>query len=95
MPYFSVDSEQVLAANSHIQSTIGRLQQEISTLHGQLSTLESSWQGAAASSFHELMLRWRLSADSVEQSLGQIGHALSLAAQQYSDIEASNQRLFL
>jgi hypothetical protein len=41
------------------------------------------------------MLRWRLSADSVEQSLGQIGHALSLAAQQYSDIEAANQRLFL
>lgn len=95
MPYFSVDSEQILAANSNIQSTIGRLQQEISTLHGQLGSLESSWQGSAASSFHELMLRWRLNADSVEQSLGQIGQALSLAAQQYADIEAANQRLFI
>ena len=95
MAYFSVDSEQVSAANTHVQSTIGRLQQEISTLHGRLLTLEGSWQGSAATSFQELMLRWKSAADSLEQSLGQIGQALSLAAQQYADIEAANQRLFL
>lgn len=95
MAYFSVDSEQVSAANTHIQSTIGRLRQEISTLHGQLATLEGSWQGSAATSFQELMLRWKSAADSLEQSLGQIGQALSIAAQQYADIEAANQRLFL
>jgi WXG100 family type VII secretion target len=95
MAYFSVDSEQVSAANTHIQSTIGRLQQEISTLHSQLATLEGSWQGSAATSFQELILRWKTAADSLEQSLGQIGQALSIAAQQYADIEAANQRLFL
>lgn len=95
MTYFSVDSEQVLAANTHIQSTIGRLQTELSTLQSQLSSLEGSWQGVAANSFQELMLRWKTSADAVEQSLAQIGHGLSIAAQQYSDIEAANQRLFL
>jgi 6 kDa early secretory antigenic target len=95
MAYFSVDSEQVSAANTHIQSTIGRLQQEISTLHSQLATLEGSWQGSAATSFQELILRWKTAADSLEQSLGQIGQALGLAAQQYADIEAANQRLFL
>lgn len=95
MAYFSVDSEQVFAANTHIQSTIGRLQQEISTLHGQLVALDGTWQGSAATSFQELMLRWKSSADSLEQNLGQIGQALSIAAQQYSDIEAANQRLFL
>jgi WXG100 family type VII secretion target len=95
MAYFSVDSEQVSAANTHIQSTIGRLQQEISTLHSQLATLEGSWQGSAATSFRELILRWKTAADSLEQSLGQIGQALGIAAQQYADIEAANQRLFL
>lgn len=94
MPFFSVDSEQVLAANSHIQSTIGRLQQEISTLHAQLSALDGSWQGSAASSFQDLVLRWKTSADALEQNLGAIGQALAIAAQQYSDIEAANQRLF-
>lgn len=95
MTYFSVDSEQVLAANTHIQASIVRLQAELSTLHGQLSGLEGSWQGVAANSFQELMLRWRTSAAALEQSLGQIGQALSIAAQQYSEIESSNQRLFL
>jgi 6 kDa early secretory antigenic target len=41
------------------------------------------------------MVRWKSSADALEQSLGQIGHALGIAAQQYADIEAANQRLFL
>jgi WXG100 family type VII secretion target len=95
MAYFSVDSEQVFAANAHIQSTIGRLQGEISTLHSQLATLEGSWQGAAATSFQELMVRWKSAAEALEQNLGQIGHALGIAAQQYADIEAANQRLFL
>lgn len=94
MPFFSVDSEQVLTANNHIQSTIGRLQQEISTLHVQLSALDGSWQGSAASSFQELVMRWKTSADALEQNLGSIGQALAIAAQQYSDIEAANQRLF-
>ena len=95
MAYFSVDSEQVLAANTHVQSTITRLQSEIATLHSQLASLEGSWQGSAATSFQELMVRWKSSADSLEQSLGQIGQALTIAAQQYADIEAANQRLFL
>jgi WXG100 family type VII secretion target len=94
MPFFSVDSEQVLVANSHIQSTIGRLQLEISTLHAQLSALDGTWQGSAASSFQELVLRWKTSADTLEQNLSSIGQALAIAAQQYSDIESANQRLF-
>ena len=95
MAYFTVDSERVLAGNATIQSTISRLQEEVTTLHGQLSALQDSWQGVASNSFQELILRWKATSDSVEAQLGQIGQALAIAANQYAEIEQANQRLFL
>ncbi|MEN9706582.1 MAG: hypothetical protein RIS31_148 [Actinomycetota bacterium] len=95
MTIFRVDSEQVLAANQNIQVTIGKLQTEVESLYAQLQSLEGSWQGQAASSFQELVKRWRLTANNVEAQLGEVGQALALAAQQYSDIEQANLRLFL
>ena len=95
MTFFTVDSERIHAANSSIQATIQRLQTEVNSLHGQLGGLQDSWQGSASASFQELILRWRTSADALEQSLGQIGQALSMAATQYQEIEQANQRLFL
>jgi early secretory antigenic target protein ESAT-6 len=95
MTTFRVDSEQVLAANTTIQATIGKLQAEVQALHSQLQSLDGSWQGAAANSFQELVKRWRLTANTVEQQLGEVGRALAMAAQQYAEIEQANLRLFL
>ena len=95
MAHFSVDSEAVLAGNATIQSTISRLQTEVGSLHTQLTALQDSWQGAASLSFQELILRWKSTSDSVESQLGQIGQALTIAANQYAKIEQINQRLFL
>lgn len=94
MTIFRVDSEQVLAANNNIQATISKLQSEVELLHTQLQSLEGSWQGAAATSFQELVKRWRLTANGVDQQLGEIGRALTHAATQYQEIEAANLRLF-
>lgn len=94
MAQFAVDSEAVQLANVNIQATIGRLQQEVSTLHAQLQGLQGSWQGMAASSFQDVLSRWRITSDSVEAQLGEIGTALGHAASQYAEIEAANQRLF-
>lgn len=95
MSYFSVNSERILAGNAAIQQTIERLSGEVSTLQAQLAGLADSWQGQAATSFQDLMQRWRVTSDQVDDQLRQIGNALALAAQQYQDIEAANQRLFL
>jgi len=95
MSIFRVDSEQVLAANSNIQATISKLQNEVELLYSQLQGLEGSWQGAAATSFQELVKRWRLTANGVDQQLSEIGRALTHAATQYQEIEAANLRLFL
>ena len=90
-----VDSEQVLATNAVVQHTIEKLQSDVSTLHSQLVSLQSSWQGQAANSFQELAGKWRTTAGLVQQQLGEIGQALTVAAKQYSEIEALNQSLFL
>lgn len=95
MTMFQVDSEQVSAANLSIQATIGRLQQEVGSLHAQLMALEGSWRGVAADSFQQLALRWRDTAQAVELQLSEIGRALELAARQYQETELFNQRLFL
>ena len=94
MSIFRVDSEQVLAANQNIQATISKLQSEVELLHTQLQSLEGSWQGAAATSFQELVKRWRVTANGVDQQLGEIGRALTHAATQYQEIEEANLRLF-
>ena len=90
-----VDSEQVLATNAVVQSTIDKLQTDVNTLQSQLISLQSSWQGQAANSFQDLAAKWRTTATLVQQQLGEIGQALTIAAKQYSEIEAINQRLFL
>lgn len=95
MTRFLVDSEEVMAANTVVQSTIQKLQGDVDTLHNQLNSLQSSWQGQAANSFQDLATRWRSTAGLVQQQLGEIGQALALAAKQYSEIESANQRLFL
>ena len=95
MTHFSVDSEQVQAANAAIQSTISRISSEADTLLAQLQNLQSSWTGAAANSFQDLVVRWRATASTVDSQLGELGTALGIAAAQYAEIEYANQRLFL
>ncbi|MEY4981285.1 MAG: hypothetical protein RL174_623, partial [Actinomycetota bacterium] len=87
MTQFTVDSDQVLAANVTIQNTISKLQTEVDTLHGQLLNLQSSWTGLAANSFQELASRWRQTAATVDGQLAELGNALAYAATQYAEIE--------
>ena len=95
MTQFTVDSEQVWAANSAIQGTITRINHEVDLLHGQLTGLQTTWTGLAANSFQELASRWRATSATVEAQLGELGNAFATAANQYSEIELANQRLFL
>lgn len=94
MTQFQVDSEQVLAANSSIQNTIGRVQSDVEALHTQLQSLQDSWRGLAANQFLELAGRWHSTATMVQMQLSELGQALTLAAHQYEEIENANIRLF-
>jgi early secretory antigenic target protein ESAT-6 len=94
MTQYQVDSEAVIGGASAIHTTIDRIQTEVNGLHGQLTALEGSWSGQAAVAFQSVVSDWRSTQLRVEESLAAINQALSMAGQQYADVEMSNARLF-
>jgi len=95
MTTYHVDAAQVSAATQTVQGTIGRIQGEVGSLLAQLTGLQSSWTGQAATAFQGAVSEWRATQLHVEQSLAQLNHALGVAAAQYADAEQANARLFL
>ena len=95
MTRYQVDSEAVLAATGAVRSTIGRLQSEVGSLHGQLVQLQSSWTGEAATAFSGVVTEWKSTQQRVEENLAAINQGLTRAGQQYAEIEAANARLFV
>lgn len=94
MPMFHVDSDAVSTASAQAQQSIARIQSEVTALHAQLTNLQSSWSGSAATAFQAVVSEWHLTAQRVDESLTSINHALSLAAQHYMDIEQATARMF-
>ena len=94
MTRYQVDSEAVLSATGAVHATITRIQAEVGGLHGQLTQLQSSWTGQAATAFSGVVAEWKSTQQRVEENLATINQALTHAAQQYAEIEAANARLF-
>ncbi len=94
MTRYQVDSDAVLVATGAVRGSISRIQAEVDALHGQLTNLQSSWTGAAASAFQVVVNDWKATQARVEESLATINIALGQAGQQYADAEAANARLF-
>jgi len=95
MTRYQVDSEAVLSATGAVRSSISRIQSEVGGLYGQLTQLQSSWTGDAATAFSGVVADWKATQQRVEENLAAINQALTHAGQQYAEIEASNARLFL
>ena len=94
MTRYQVDSEAVLGATASVRTTISRLQAECASLYGQLTQLEGSWQGAAATAFSAAVSDWKGTQQLVESNLAALSHSLGQAGQQYAEIEHANARLF-
>ena len=94
MTRYQVDSEAVISATGAVRSSISRIQSEVAGLHGQLTNLQSSWTGQAASAFTGVVSEWKVTQQRVEENLAAINQALTQAGQQYAEIEAANARLF-
>ncbi|WP_026551701.1 WXG100 family type VII secretion target [Arthrobacter sp. H20] len=95
MANFQVDTDALAAKSSEVQGTIMRLESEVSAMQAGLLDLEMLWKGQAAANFQQVVLQWRATQARVEESLGEINHALTVATQQYADAELSNARMFL
>ena len=59
MTRYQVDSEAVISATGAVRSSITRIQSEVAGLHGQLTNLQSSWTGQAASAFTGVVTEWK------------------------------------
>jgi len=94
MTRYQVDSEAVLSATGAVRNSISRIQSEVAGLHGQLSNLQGSWTGQAATAFGSIVEEWKATQQRVEENLAAINQALTQAGQQYADIEQANARLF-
>jgi WXG100 family type VII secretion target len=94
MTRFQVDSDEVLNASSTVRATIGRIQSEVASLHGQLVNLQSTWAGTAATAFQGAASSWHATEQRVSDDLAALNQALAHAGQTYAETEAVNTRLF-
>ncbi|MGK9146366.1 WXG100 family type VII secretion target [Plantibacter flavus] len=94
MATFQVDSDAVERAATAARVTIEQIQSEVNRLHAQLSALDGQWTGTAAAAFHGVVDRWRGTQRQVEEHLGEISRALTVAGSQYADIERANASMF-
>lgn len=95
MTRYQVDSEQVRMATQSVQGTIGRVQSEVASLLAQLTGLQGSWSGQAATAFQAAVADWRHTQQHVEERLSALNQALAAAAMHYADAEQANARLFV
>ncbi|MGV9194631.1 WXG100 family type VII secretion target [Microbacterium sp. MC2] len=94
MAVFSVDSDAVLTATAAIRATGDRIQGETASMLGQLTQLQGSWTGAAASGFQAVIERWRAAQRDLDAALADISTALGAAGQQYAQTEQATAGLF-
>lgn len=91
---YSVDSGAVSQAALQARSTSGIISTEVGAMMGHLMTLNTSWTGAAALNFDDLIHRWRALQTQVELNLDEISIALDTAATTYADSEMAAARMF-
>lgn len=94
MTSYQVDSEAVLNATAAARASGERIQAEVAGLYNQLTQLQGSWSGQAATAFQGIITEWRSTQHRVEENLDAINQALSQAGRQYAEIEQANTRLF-
>jgi len=95
MTRFQVDSEAVVAATASTRGSIGRFQAEAAVLQAQLTSLQGTWSGSAATAFQILLGEWTAAYQRVEQALTAMNEALAHAGQGYADVEQQAARMFV
>lgn len=94
MSIIRIDSQAVAAAASAASASIATLQNDVQNLHAHLTSLESSWQGPAATAFQGVVTAWHNTQQKVETDLQSLAEALGRVAQHYAELETATLRAF-
>ena len=73
---YGLSQEELAKAAKDVHQVNEDTQAQLRTLRGQLEPLAGAWQGAAATAFQQLMLRFDEDAQKIQQALGTIGTSL-------------------
>ncbi|MDR3201883.1 MAG: WXG100 family type VII secretion target [Bifidobacteriaceae bacterium] len=94
MSTYQVNAEQIATATSGVQKSMSIISTEVAALMKQLTALQGSWKGTAATAFAGVATQWQATQKQVEASLTSINQALVSAGQTYTEAEAHATRLF-
>jgi WXG100 family type VII secretion target len=83
-----VTSEQVRAVSSQLASGKADVEQQLSSMEGQVKGLvDADWTGAASDAFRDLWDKWHTGAAQLRDALDGISQMLGQTAQAYQDTE--------
>ncbi len=82
-----VTPEEMQATAAQFANRASELESLMSQIQSQIESLSSTWQGAAASQFTELMAKWGTDTQGIREVLGTVSDHLNRAAQAYADAE--------
>ena len=77
-----------------VESTKADIDGHLKRLEGDLSTIGSSWQGAASVQFTSLMAQWQENAAKVNQALQDLADNLNATNSSFGDNEAETENSF-
>lgn len=91
---FTVDTDQIQAAAGDIGRIAAEIEQSVAAMMARLTTLQSSWSGAASSEFHAAVAEWQAVQTRVRENLATIGTLTARAGASYQSTEESVRGLF-
>ncbi|WP_084129244.1 WXG100 family type VII secretion target [Demequina sp. NBRC 110055] len=94
MTRFHVDAAEVAQASALAHRSGDTIRAEVGSLIAQLTALEGSWQGGAATAFAGVLDQWHAAQAQVESALDALSSALGTAATTYQEAEDAATRMF-
>lgn len=87
---FNTDAATMQKAAQQVDQVSQEISQELRSLLSQLEPVASSWKGAAASAFQQLITRWNEDANKLTQALQGISEMLNSTNKNYTQTEDAN-----
>jgi len=92
MTGFGTQTDTMLQASRHVADVNEQVGAQLRTLGSQLTPLESAWRGMAATSFHQLMIRFNENAEKLRTALQGISEQIAGAGTTYATEDETQQQ---
>ncbi|MEO9140091.1 MAG: WXG100 family type VII secretion target [Jatrophihabitans sp.] len=90
---FNTDAATMATASAHVHDVKNQIDGELKRLQGAVEGVQAHWQGAAASSFQALMVRWTEDSAKLRTALSEIGDQISQAGKSYDTQDTSSESM--